>query len=328
MGHCRQLRIDRVPEEIMSMLLESFSRQPVPLLHSIRLSTEAFTGSVIFQHPFLSLGAHRLTAVHIVEIDPSSFHFCISAFSSVTSLRLALLDISQREQYDSFRDALMNMPALTHLELGPVAVMDEPVQPTVLPNLRLLAVDFEKGSPGDLSTIISFIRAPSLNSLSLIGQVYLGIGEEIFDSLAVGENQFPALQQLVLGSDVIKACSDFRLLAKAFPNIECLTCRVENEEIADIIANITELGDELRWPKLKIIAMSKVYRTLDAEKLGNLCQLIIKLQQEGRPFHQLSYPTSGSCIALAGAEDMHNLRELVELADFRDDWPTPFEWVI
>ncbi|KZP30874.1 hypothetical protein FIBSPDRAFT_945797 [Athelia psychrophila] len=222
----------------------------------------------------------------------------------------------------------MNMPALTHLELQPAAVMDGPVQPTVLPNLRLLAVDFEEGFPSNMSAIISFIRAPSLNSLSLMGWVDLDAGEEIFDSLAVGENQFPALRQLVLGSDAIEAFPYFGLLAKAFPNIERLTCRVENEEIEDIMANITEPGDELRWPKLKMIAMSKVYRTLDAEKLGNLCQLIIKLQQAGRPFRQLSYPTSGSCIALAGAEDIHNLRELVELADFRDDWPTPFEWVI
>ncbi|KZP16962.1 hypothetical protein FIBSPDRAFT_36603 [Athelia psychrophila] len=326
MGHCHQLHIGSVPSDIMTVLLESFSHQPAPLLRSIRLSAEL--PGVTFQQPFFSISTHRLTTVQITAMDTSSFHFCISAFSSVTSLRLAFLDISQKEQYDSFRDALMNMPALTHLELQPEAVMDGPVQPTVLPNLRLLAVDFEEGSPSDLSTIISFIRAPSLNSLSLMGQVYLGVGEEPFDSLAVGENKFPALQQLVLGSNVIYACPDFGQLAKAFPNIERLTCRVEYEDIDDIIANITEPGDELRWPKLKIIAMSKVYRTLDAEKLGNLCQLIIKLQQAGRPFRQLSYPTSGSELALAGAGDIPKLRELVELEDFRDDWPTPFEWGI
>ncbi|KZP16963.1 hypothetical protein FIBSPDRAFT_865309, partial [Athelia psychrophila] len=93
----------------------------------------------------------------------------------------------------------------------------------------------------------------------------------------------------------------------------------------ETIDNITEPGDELRWPKLKIIAMSQVIHTLNARRLGELCQLIVKLQQAGRPFRQLSYPTSGSELALAGAEDIHKLRELVELEDFRADWPTPFE---
>ncbi|KZP30875.1 hypothetical protein FIBSPDRAFT_850307, partial [Athelia psychrophila] len=94
-----------------------------------------------------------------------------------------------------------------------------------------------------------------------------------------------------------------------------------------MLANITEPGDELRWPKLKMIAVSTVYRALDARRMGEVCRLVVKLQQAGRPFRRLSYPTSGSALALAGAEDIHKLRELVELADFRDDWPTPFEWV-
>ncbi|KZP16997.1 hypothetical protein FIBSPDRAFT_934254 [Athelia psychrophila] len=150
--------------------------------------------------------------------------------------------------------------------------------------------------------------------------------EEQLDSSVAGENHFPALQHLILGSYVIDAFPEFGLLAKAFPNIERLTCQVDREELRDILGNITESGDELRWPKLQSIAISKVYCTLDTKELGDLCQLIIKLQQAGRPFRQLSYPTSGS--ALAGAGGIHKLRELVELVDFRDDWPAPFDWTI
>ncbi|KZP30872.1 hypothetical protein FIBSPDRAFT_883980 [Athelia psychrophila] len=201
--------------------------------------------------------------------------------------------------------------------------MDEPVQPIMLPSLQLLAVDFELGHASDLSAVIKFIHAPSLISMLLTGW-YLDAPH----SSIVGETHFPALQHLILGSTVTDAIPKFGLLAKAFPNIERLTCRVEDEDISDILANITEPGDELRWPKLQSIGMSNVVGTLFGWQVDDLCKLIIRSQQAGRPFRQLLYPISGSGFALAWAGDVHKLRELVELADFKDDWPTPFECVI
>ncbi|KZP30853.1 hypothetical protein FIBSPDRAFT_1038093 [Athelia psychrophila] len=307
----------------MPIFLAPFSRQAVPLLRSVRLIPHYV---MKFQQPFLSLGAPRLTTVELDGMDPLSFHFCIPAFASVTFLQLNSLHIHDQQQYDSFRDGLMNMAALDHLELRLYA-LNEPVQPIVLPNLRSLAVDLELNS-SSLSIIIKCILAPSLVSLSLTAW---DPDEDHLDYLVLGETYFPALQHLILGSSVMNAFPDFELLAKAFPNIERFTCRVERPEqaeIGSIIANITDPGDQLRWPKLRSIAISTVYRTLDTDQVDGLCQLIIELQQAGRPFRQLSYSSSESCIALAGAGGIHKLGELVELEDFRDDWPTPFEWPI
>lgn len=215
--------------------------------------------------------------------------------------------------------------APTHLEYQ-LTMVEELGWPTVLPNLQFLAVNLEY-DPTVVRDNIKFVHAPSLISLSPTGW---DSDDEALDSSILGETHFPALQHLLLGSSVDAASIEFDLLAKAYPNIERLTYRIrmECEDIRNVLGYITEPGEELRWPKLKTKKYCDVQSVLhfNAELLGGLYQLIMKFQQTGRPFHQILYPISGACIALADAGDIHKLRQFVKLEDFRDDWSTPFRW--
>ncbi|KZP19481.1 hypothetical protein FIBSPDRAFT_862626, partial [Athelia psychrophila] len=71
------------------------------------------------------------------------------------------------------------------------------------------------------------------------------------------------------------------------------------------------------WPRLQAIAVSALQEPLDAAALR---LNIHKLQEVGHPIRKLLLPAE--CV---GVEGIMELKELVDIKDFVDDFPRPFQ---
>ena len=129
--------------------------------------------------------------------------------------------------------------------------------PIVLPTIQFFNLDHAglTALPRFIGTFMDLIRAPSLGTIFLSGWVnssnqYKGIN-------------FPSVRHLILQESVACALVEIDWLAQAFPNIERLTCRVDDPaqyrgNLADVTSAIVSGDDEHTWPwpQLQCIAVS------------------------------------------------------------------------
>ncbi|KZP16966.1 hypothetical protein FIBSPDRAFT_957494 [Athelia psychrophila] len=124
--------------------------------------------------------------------------------------------------------------------------------------------------------------------------------------------------------------SNLRTFTARFPDIERLAVQSSRErEFRNILPHITLLttgteGDPvtgLRWPKLKILAISAAHIPQSDKLL--LPGQINQLQQLSDSFRKLLVPPR--FFDTAGAELTARLEEFVGIEDLYDDWPTPFK---
>lgn len=166
--HCCHLYVDAAPDGL-TKTFKYISLQPMPLLESIAL--QSYESVVQFHEQLFPSGVPCLTTARIVDVDFTTMHHCLPAFSSLISLQLSDIDYPD---YSSFREALMALPSLRHLELF-VSIFHIPSSPTHLPILlpKLLHLHVRSSINalpyGDsaLSDLLSCIQAASLVALAL-----------------------------------------------------------------------------------------------------------------------------------------------------------------
>ncbi|KZP17006.1 hypothetical protein FIBSPDRAFT_1047120 [Athelia psychrophila] len=326
----RQLTFEHIPQNILPKLLNLLNGRPLPLLKSFALTLEQ--GEPFRADSFL-FGAPLLTTPQFFgRIEPKS------AFESLTSLRLTHIAIADHRAYNSFRDGLMNIKSLQHLELQlkefEFLSSPDPL-PILLPTIQFLHVASADYCHEFINWFVASIRAPLLTTLSLNGW-----SEEEDEP---GEAHFPLLRHLLL-VNVIEGLPDLLPLAEKFPDIERLTCQLSTNNnhspnqfsINDLFTHIVNAGREHKenrlpcpWPKLHTIATSACLvpsRTSVQHKkhkaVERLHASIMALQDNGQPIRKLLLPKS--FFVKVGAEAEMGLRKVVEVEVYYDDWPMPF----
>lgn len=275
MGRCRQLCIKDAGLSVLEEVIYHLSPREAPLLRSTHFDTNEFERSndehespFVFHVPLFPSGSPHLKIAQLKHFAMGTWHMCAPALQMVASLRLADIRIdSGQTTYDCFRDALMALHFLEHLELQPEQFSQfgtvEPHLPVVLTALQLV--------PRYVGAIIRSFQAASLIALSLDGWGHPSRPSEhgaLEDDL---ELQFPLLDHLIL-SNVAKGLPNFDVCARRFPDITRLTCPenitlwYDAEESCDINHILTlmcfgtpfnaETGsppdkDWERWPKYK-----------------------------------------------------------------------------
>lgn len=195
----------------------------------------------------------------------------------------------------------------------------------MLPTVQVLYVgnDSTDNNPF-VADCIASIHAASLTSLSLKGWNDEGASNEGSGSYG---HQFPLLQHLT----IIDAGPERPMLddlANKFPDIEQLTCEIEDDEfgIEDIIEDIVwsnHTKDHPNppphpcWPRLHTIATSSHNaRLIPTRRLTNS---IRTLQECGYPLRKLLLPTR-----LRAHRLIMELKQVIEVEEFCDDRPRPF----
>ncbi|KZP32580.1 hypothetical protein FIBSPDRAFT_479348 [Athelia psychrophila] len=325
MGHCRRLCIENVERESLQRFLECTSHQPAPVLAFLKIGAflnieSSNLAPYSFSGPLFASAAPRLRILHMNALELNTIQIpYLFAFKAVTCLRLGNMSITSSEAYSTFRYILGEIRSLSHLELRPVEfpIPLPPQPPLELPNLRFLHVDF-LDCPQTLNIVIQNIRASSLTSLSLDGRH--GEGEALDpDVMRLARSHFPFLRHLIISGGF----QDIYLLAETFPDIERLAFKTrpfgDGKNIHVVLAEIDQ-GTTLAWPKLESIAIDRMYSHAVDLALRNA---IIKLQQAGRPLRMLMLPRD--TISKTDTKALAQLRKVVEIEPFRDDWPKPFE---
>lgn len=323
MRHCRSLRVSSRSDDSCRKVLAFASRHPAPLLVSLTVTSNALIKEPLSK-PLFSLGAPNLRTVALSGFYTSTdqdVSLCMPIMQSVTQLRLSNIEIVGTESYSSFRNVLMALHALSHLELhGEVfRIAWTSIQQIELPGLRSLELDFDQL---DLANLIGSIHAPALDSL-LLGR--WTEDESVFRGWSRLPEECLSLRHLIIVNP-LAASQDFSSLAKIYPNVEHLTfnAKYDDEDLTEILMAILDTrGDEtivsdeqMLWPKLKKIAVG----ALETEfTILPLCDTILQLQKAGRPLDTLSLPER-----LLSRWDAKELRDIVHVEDYRHEYPTPF----
>ncbi|KZP34749.1 hypothetical protein FIBSPDRAFT_924171 [Athelia psychrophila] len=330
MGHCRHLHMYAENTGLMRAL-KCISLQPMPLLESIDLGCQE--DALEFHELIFRSGINpRLTTASILNIDFTTMHYCLPAFSSLISLQLPYID---HPDYNSFRDSLMALPSLRHLDLS-LDVFDIPSPPTHLPivlsNILHLRVHGDRdGCPGVPGNLLSCIQAPNLVALSL--SMFRSMSRDAYPivyNAHAAEPHFPSLQHLVLPNDT-RSVTDIVAFARSFPNIGRLTF-APGQNDGHLLPHYLEhiLGAIIRgdgasaannapsgilWPKLQSIALSTI---ADHSDVPGLKSTILQLQAAGHPLRKLLLPGKGY-------DPMAEVGEIIEIEEYYVDWPTPFD---
>ncbi|KZP02149.1 hypothetical protein FIBSPDRAFT_1056048 [Athelia psychrophila] len=306
-GHCRELCTREVGGDCLDQLLECFSSNPIPLLTSIDLSSNYVMElpRQIFPH-----GAPRLTTVQLDSIKIPDIHLHLAAFPSVTCLRFTgvYAVCNDSEAYSSFRDGLMALPSLHHLELQLhwFDVMPHHL-PIVLPTIQFLHID-AADCRECFGPLISILHAASLTTLSLTALCTAALLVD-FGGL---ELHLPALKHLILADGAIRTIEEFSIFAQTFPDIE----RLSAERMRDFYFSI--VLDSCHT--LQTIATSKFEQTDDTY---NLHSVVRGFQEAGHPIRRLMLPETW--FSETDAEDVLELRKIILMEKYYVDWPTPFE---
>ncbi|KAF7978773.1 hypothetical protein HWV62_44814 [Athelia sp. TMB] len=307
-GHFQSFNLFTRKSKNLEQILESVSHQEATLLESFSVgeTKEMQFTSRLFPH-----GAPRLRTVHLHSFDITTSPLCLPAFGSVSHLKLSNLNIEDRVAYGCFRGFLGALQTLSHLELSILFFAQLDLLPIVLPSLLFFMLD-AVACPAAFNYLINALHAPSLTSLSLNR---LDESEELTQPTI---SHFPSLQHLIL----TQALSQFAMLATVFPNIERLTCcLVEDEDVDDLVdAIFYGDGGPLKWPKMRSIAVS--VSQVDSFDVSQLCNLVEELQI-GRSMRKLLLPKSH--IAKMDVCEMEELREMIEVEEFIDEWSLPFQ---
>ncbi|KZP11832.1 hypothetical protein FIBSPDRAFT_175559 [Athelia psychrophila] len=322
-GHCRQLRIVDGDNEGLTRVLKCVPSQPMPLLAAITL--DCFDDAIVFHQQLFPSGVLSLTAAYISNINVQTMHFCLPAFEFLASLALPNLCISTDVEYTLFRDALVALPSLRHLELI-VDIFDAlsfPGRlPILLPTIKYLLVECE--GIIDFNAILCCIQAASLVALSLLVRDQSDGGSFALDA---GVFDFPSLQHLVLPNltETVLYFATLVEFARNFPHIEHLTFEPSGDvdpwlhDINRILRMLRWDGDRLGndahmqlWPKLQSIAFLTSTEDFDVPKLQST---ILKLRATGHPIRKLLLPRKAHPALV-------ELGNIIEIEEFFVDWPT------
>ena len=334
-GRCRNLCIEDAQQEGLVKAIECLSNA-APLLSSIDFSSDSIDPDIYVELPLLfPSGAPLLKSAQFHGIGVTSMHFALPALGSITSLRLTglLVDNSIQGGYLAFRNTLMALQSLHHLELRLDRYEDDDDTedfPIVLPTVQYLRLE---APPGHLDMLTCCFMAANLLVLSLEGWD----GQEYDLGMEDQSMHFPSLEHLILTEiDINKPFLD--AYTERFPDITRLTCRVHPDargcdmdyiltpmcfgtqkyDYPPGVDGPPELDEDLdRWPKLEVIALSATDTPLDP-----LLHSMVSMVQTGGSLRKLMLPDT--LCARADASAMAELRKLVQVEDYSLDWPTPF----
>ncbi|KZP25990.1 hypothetical protein FIBSPDRAFT_949785 [Athelia psychrophila] len=330
-GRCQHLSIKDVYDGLpLPEALTCLSRQQAPFLESFQFVLEDHSNSFFeFEEPLFPSGVPHLKTAQLNGINIRTFHFCLGALQSVTSLSL-IYDLGPDDDgddygYTTLRASLMALPSLIHLELQEWNSVEESSsrRPLVLPTLQSLR------GYSDQMSVLTRIHAAYLTVLILE-----------WNSNMVDEYKFhfPSLQHLVL-LDVPEMLHATRIqpgliILGHFPSIERLTFQnrphAESLRVDDLVAALGpdvyedgNNGHHIPCPRLRTLALAPSRnRPMDVAKLASK---ISRLQSEGIPIGKLMLPENLLTQAGADLEAFAELRKCVEIVDFRVDWSTPFD---
>lgn len=334
MNRCRQLCIKDVNAGALERAIQRLCNKDAPHLRSIALSAEKFSDHFNFLVPLFPFGAPQLRTAELGGFRMPTFHFCTPALRFVTSLRLTGISIGEFDDtFESFRDALMALCFLHHLELQfEYFGGTSPNFSIVLPTIKFLRLDATVASEHHNIIIRSF-QAVSLTTLSLNG--WNNRDPDPYDVSL--ELEFPSLDHLIL-LDIAKDPLNLDFFARRFPHIQRLTCQVDTQAwysgVGHILTRLAptsfgtgceeEVGLSLidnweRWPKLWVLAVSSPNSPLT---VVDPCNVIAMLQYGKSSIRKLMLPKS--LFAKTDASVLKRIKGLVELEDYSLDWPRPF----
>ncbi|KAF7975901.1 hypothetical protein HWV62_8325 [Athelia sp. TMB] len=271
-------------------------------------------------------------AADLSSIRASTLAFCLPAFKTLTSLRLTNFFIYDKEEKECslFRDALMAMPALYHLDLRLSTDMTSFDLPRVfLPTIQFLRIQTHSSTAYE--GIVNSIHARSLTTLFLPWLHRSRIAGEVPQV-----SHFPSLQHLIL-KNIGGIPSDLGIIYRRFPGVKRLTYQVskghvKNNNIRHLLDAISSAAvscvdhpstshssaslPTLPWPLLDTVAVSALHETNDASQLH---EKISKLQDTGYRIRKLKLPKS---FIAQSTEAMQRLQGIVDLEEYSSDWPT------
>ncbi|KAF7979040.1 hypothetical protein HWV62_44035 [Athelia sp. TMB] len=327
-GHCRQLHIKQSGDHDLVAALETISSKPVPELVHIYLSS----GYVINLHDQLfPYGAPRLKIADLDALEPLTAHLCLPAFKSVTTLRLANVYINEDNEYNAFRDFLVALQVLIHLELHLTHLEGSVHSSIVLPTIHFLHIDSDSDYE-HLGTLLSEIHATSLVTLSIA--VRNGHGD-VCAIWNLPELHLPSVKHLILSRMgacmVARKDRDLKLLARRFPDVERLTYSqmAMNPQKWDINSLIEDMFSSYPTiykrgkPEMKINTIAifaENHQYFDAWRLRDG---LLKLRQYGYQLHTIMLPKH--VWDQANEKQILELKTLTEVKEFLVDWPLPFE---
>ena len=334
-GHCRYLSLRGSSLDNASMFLAFITHQTTPLLRSIELTgvgdedDEGLEEDAVNQQ-WLLPSLHSIKLPHLRAAQLAGFKTLdfLLPFRSVTSLRFTGIWIQRDQAYETFRDGLMSLQSLNHLELqlqngfG----LDSGRFPMVLPTISFLRID-AADCPSHVNTVLDSIQAESLISLTLTMWDIEGGGPHNFTTEK--ELHFPLLHHLIL-EDIPKDFPNLDSISRKFPGIKRLTCQVANVEVnegfhADHMLTAIFCGYDgppgtvTQWPELQTLALSQPETPLALQNMTCM------LQNVGHPIRELMLPQCSSLLAGDVEQAMMELRKLVNVMDYSLDWPMPFE---
>lgn len=329
-GRCHRLCIVNADPQSLSLILTFFCSQAAPLLRSIELGRHINSDDTWeFKEPPFQLGAPHLATAQLFGIHIPCTPDFLSAFQQLTSLRICSVFMGYQDfdadpdVYNEFRDGLMALPLLNHLDLQ----IDEPFSkmasrfPIVLPTLHFLRLDAIEAVLGDM---VHSIQASSLIALSLGGWDI----EEDYTAGDQMESHFPSLEHLI----IIKDLPDLDVFARSFPRIKRLTCdgRLDIDHLLTHMRAGAQCDDENDasvsddwniWPALQVIAVSASHGSSNPTEFI-WPNMLSKLKSGDHPLRKLLLPKAE--LDQAEVDALVELRKLVEVEDFSVNWPNPF----
>ncbi|KAF7982982.1 hypothetical protein HWV62_24582 [Athelia sp. TMB] len=278
-----------------------------------------------------SYSAPQLKIAQLDRFEVLTILYFQSAFRQLVSLRLIGNILIEQDQALLAR-ALLSMKALDHLELVEFRECTPYAPPLVHPTIRFLHLHLAlRYDEHDID--IQRFRAASVTTLS-IDCARRPLGDIGFTLEAPPQNAFPSLQHLIL-LNIKERSPNLDATAHIFPNIKRLTCQGADPgfEVGHVLAAMgahaiegnvaSTTGVSLHWPKLHSIAASGPDEPLHAGTPDSqLDSQVAALQAAGIPVRKLLLPQS--LVAHVGEDMMVKVGELVEVEDFRLDWPTSF----
>ncbi|KAF7970817.1 hypothetical protein HWV62_22832 [Athelia sp. TMB] len=273
----------------------------------------------------------QLKIAQLARFEVVTILYFQPVFRQLVSLRLIGNKLTA-EDHALLARALLSMTALDHLELLEFCEYEPHTPPLVHPTIRFLHLHLApRYDEHDID--IQRFRAASVTTLSIdcARRPLGGIG---FTLEVPPQTAFPSLQHLLL-VNIKEHSLNLDATAHIFPDIKRLTCQGADPdfEVGHVLAAMgahANKGDlastadvSLHWSKLHSIAASGPDEPLHAGTPDSqLDSQVAALQAAGIPVRKLLLPQS--LVAHVGGDMMARVGELVEVEDFRLDWPTSF----
>ncbi|KZP30870.1 hypothetical protein FIBSPDRAFT_95303 [Athelia psychrophila] len=303
---CYQLSIDGYWDKSMSSLLTKLLSRPTPLLTSIDVAAWGPMEPLSIPGALLSFTAPSLTSARIGV--PGGTYITAEGTTPPPLPRNVPM------YHDLHRAILMNSCSLTHLELELSRPLRVPL--IALPALKYLLLDIRPFAGGVTQALEPF-QAPNLHSIALI---YNGGRRTL--TLPSFEPQFPLLQSLtIIGSIESDSVVPISLYACLFPHVVELTWRdhYPSDHIPNILEQLNEGLAGGGWHGLQTISLSMcgLVHALDVLRIRDA---LLKLKEKRPSITKIKLAQH----LITAAEGLEELREIVVVEPYLNDWPVPF----